>query len=297
MKKRSYTPIILFVIIVFSFIAINFLLEYGIVGIDDSEEISRIQSVKDPLKVHFIDVGQGDSIFIQIKNKNILIDAGEKKEAPSVVNYLKAYKVKKLDYVFLTHPHEDHLGGLSEVINTFDIGKFYSPNASTVTKSYENLLNALKAKNLKINRAKAGLEFIFSEDIVLELFSPNKDEYTNLNNYSPIMKLTYGDISFLFTGDAEETVEKEVLLKNHNLKSTVLKAGHHGSKTSSSVEFLDQVSPNFTVITTGKANRFNLPNEEILKRYEDLGSTILMTEKYGNIVFSTDGRDIRLLSN
>ncbi len=297
MKKRSYTPIILFLVIIFSFVAINFLLEYGIVGVNDSEEISRIQSIKDPLKVHFIDVGQGDSIFIQIKNKNILIDAGESKEAPSVVNYLKTYKVNKLDYVFLTHPHEDHLGGLSEVIDTFEIGKFYSPNASTVTKSYENLLNSLKSKDLKINRAKAGLEFTFADDIVLELFSPNKDEYTNLNNYSPIMKLTYGDISFLFTGDAEEIIEKEVISKNHNLESTVLKAGHHGSKTSSSIEFLEQVKAQFTVITTGKGNRFNLPNEEIVKRHEKVGSKILKTEKYGNIVFSTDGRDIRLLSN
>ena len=297
MKKRSYTPIVLFIIIIFSLVGINFLLEYGIVGVNESSEISRIESIKDHVKVHFIDVGQGDSIFIQIKNKNILIDAGEAKEAPTVVNYLKTYNVKKLDYVFLTHPHEDHLGGLSEIIDTFEIGKFYAPNVGTVTRSYENLLNSLKNKSLDINRAKAGLEFNFAENIKLELFSPGKDEYSNLNNYSPIMKLTYNETSFLFTGDAEEETEKEVISGNYNLKSDVLKAGHHGSNTSSIQEFLEEVKPQFTVITSGKSNRFNLPNEEIVERHKNIGSKVLMTEKYGNIVFSTDGRDIRLLTN
>lgn len=297
MKKRSYTPIVLFIVIVFSLVGINFLLEYGIMGVDESSEISRIEEVKDHVKVHFIDVGQGDSIFIQIKNKNILIDGGEAKEAPTVVNYLKTYKVKKLDYVFLTHPHEDHLGGLSEVIDTFEIGKFYAPNVGTVTRSYENLLNSLKNKSLNINKAKAGLEFNFPDNIKLELFSPNKDEYSNLNNYSPIMKLSYNETSFLFTGDAEELAEKEVILENYDLKANILKAGHHGSKTSSSLDFLEKVKPDFTIITTGQGNRFNLPSAEVVERLKSIGSKILMTEKHGNIVFSTDGRDIRLLTN
>ena len=128
MRKRTYMPMILFMILLLSLVGIYFFLDYGIVGVEKSTEVTRIQSVNTPVKVHYIDIGQGDSIFIEINEKNILIDAGEEEHASTIIAYLRTYDVEKLDLVFLTHPHEDHIGGMGEVLSEFEIGEFYMPN-------------------------------------------------------------------------------------------------------------------------------------------------------------------------
>ena len=297
MRKRTYIPMILFMILLFSLVGVYFFLDYGIVGVEKSTDVTRIQSVKTPVKVHYIDVGQGDSIFIEINDKNILIDAGEEEHASTIIAYLKTYDVEKLDLVFLTHPHEDHIGGMGEVLSEFEIGEFYMPDKELVTRSFIRMTTALDEKNTPRNLLKGGMEFEFGESIMLQILSPNKDGYLNPNNYSSIMRLVVGNNAFLFTGDAEEIVETEVIRTGAELKSDVLKAPHHGSKTSSSEPFLEKVAPTYIVVTSGLGNDHNLPSPEILERYSNIGAKTLLTEEMGSIVFAANGKEVIPLTN
>lgn len=297
MRKRTYMPMILFTILLLSLVGIYFILDYGIVGVEKSSEVTRIQSVNTPVKVHYIDIGQGDSILIEINEKNILIDAGEKEHASTIIAYLRTYDVEKLDLVFLTHPHEDHIGGMGEVLSEFEIGEFYMPNKELVTQSFMSMTAALDEKNTAINFLKGGMEFELGESIKLQILSPNKESYLNPNNYSSLMRLVVGSNAFLFTGDAEEIVENEVIASGAELKSDVLKAPHHGSKTSSSEPFLEKVAPAYIVVTSGLGNDHNLPSPEILERYRNTGAKTLLTEEMGSIVFAANGKEVIPLSN
>jgi len=297
MRKRTYMPMILFMILLLSLVGIYFFLDYGIVGVEKSTEVTRIQSVNTPVKVHYIDIGQGDSIFIEINEKNILIDAGEEEHASTIIAYLRTYDVEKLDLVFLTHPHEDHIGGMGEVLSEFEIGEFYMPNKELVTKSFIRMTTELDQKNTPRDYLKGGMEFEFGESIRLQILSPNKDSYLNPNNYSSIMRLVVGNNAFLFTGDSEEIVETEVIRTGAELKSDVLKAPHHGSKTSSSEPFLEKVAPAYIVVTSGLGNDHNLPSTEILERYKNIGAKTLLTEEMGSIVFAANGKEVIPLTN
>jgi len=284
-------------ILLLSLVGIYFFLDYGIVGVEKSTEVTRIQSVNTPVKVHYIDIGQGDSIFIEINEKNILIDAGEEEHASTIIAYLRTYDVEKLDLVFLTHPHEDHIGGMGEVLSEFEIGEFYMPNKELVTRSFIRMTTALDQKNTPRDFLKGGMEFEFGESIRLQILSPNKDSYLNPNNYSSIMRLVVGNNAFLFTGDSEEIVETEVIRTGAELKSDVLKAPHHGSKTSSSEPFLEKVAPAYIVVTSGLGNDHNLPSTEILERYKNIGAKTLLTEEMGSIVFAANGKEVIPLTN
>lgn len=297
MRKRSYAPIILIIILVLGLIGIYVMLDYGIIGVEKSSDVSRIQMVKSPIKVHFIDVGQGDSILLQVNDKNILIDAGEEDQSQIIIDYLKTYDIEVLDMVFLTHPHEDHIGGMGDVLNNFSIGEFYAPDKVLVTKSYERMTSALKSQGKSINVLTGGMEFTFDNGITLSILSPNKASYLSPNNYSPMMRLSMGNCAFLFTGDAEELIETEVLKTGQNITANILKAPHHGSKTSSSVPFLEKVAAEYIIVTSDEGNDHNLPSPEILARYKATGAKTLLTEEMGNIVFSTNGKEVLLLSN
>lgn len=245
-------------------------------------------------KVHYIDVGQGDSILVQSNDKNLLIDAGPRKSQDKLLDYLKSLNIKKLDYVIATHPHEDHIGGMGQVIKNFEIGKFYSPKVTATTKTYEYMINQLKNKNLKINVIKAGSgnDIDLGEGAKVEVFSPINSKYKDLNDYSPIMRISYNNNSFLFTGDAEKIAEKEVLDSGANIKSDVLKFGHHGSSTSTTQEFFKKVSPSIGVISCGLNNDYGHPHKEILKLIKDNNLTVYRTDKDGNVVLKSDGNKI-----
>ena len=170
-----------------------------------------INTNNDLLKVHYLDVGQGDSIFIELpNNETMLIDAAESYQSENIINYLKNLNYQKIDYVIGTHPHTDHIGGLKDIINTFEIGKIYMPKVVSTTKTYENLLMAIKDKNLKINTAKAGTSIIDTDTLKINILAPNSETYTELNNYSVVTKITYGTTKFLFMGDAEKLSENEI---------------------------------------------------------------------------------------
>lgn len=244
------------------------------------------------LKVHFIDVGQGDSILVQFQDKNLLIDAGTRSSSDDLLKYLKGLNLTKLDYVVATHPHEDHIGGMPGIIKNFDIGEFYAPKKQATTKIFQTMVEDLKKKNHKINVAKAGVTLDMGSDISVEMIAPNSSEYGDINDYSAVIKLTYKENSFLFTGDAEKLSEKEILQKKYDVKADVLKLGHHGSSTSSSKEFLDKVNPKIAVASLGKDNDYGHPHKEIINAMNNRKITFYRTDELGTIVLKSDGKNI-----
>lgn len=246
------------------------------------------------LKVYYFDVGQGDSILIQVNNKNLLIDGGPKDAESRLIKDLKDFGVKKLDYVITTHPHEDHIGGMGQVIKNFDIGKFYAPKVTSNTKTFEYMVNQLNNKNLKINIIKPGMgsDIDLGKNTKVEIFSPNSSSYDNLNNYSPIIKISYKETSFLFTGDAEKLSEKEVLEKGYAIQSDVLKIGHHGSSSSTSKEFLNKVNPKMAVISVGKNNDYGHPHKETISSLKNKGIKYFRTDEEGTITLESDGKTV-----
>lgn len=244
------------------------------------------------MKIHFIDVGQGDSILIQVNNKNLLIDSGSKSEKKKLENYLKSIYIPQFDYIIVTHPHEDHIGNMNYIINNYKINNFYSPKIQSNTTAFESMAEALARKDIKIKTLKANNNSIdLGDNTLVEIFSPNLDSYDNLNNYSPIIKISYGNNSFLFTGDAEEDVEVEVLSKSFNLKSDVLKIGHHGSSTSTSKNFLARVNPGITIISVGKENSYGHPSNKTLEKIK--ATTVYRTDINGSIVITSDGQTLK----
>lgn len=246
--------------------------------------------------VHYINVGQGDSELIQVNGKNMLIDAGPRANEKDIISYLDKLKIKKLDYVIATHPHEDHIGNMDDIINKYEIGKFYAPKVEHTTKTFENMVKALKKKNLKINVIKEGTDTIdLGKNTKVSVYSPRADGYgknTNLNDYSPIIKVEYGNNSFLFTGDAEKTEENYVLEKGYNLKADVLKLGHHGSSTSTTEQFLKAVNPSIGIISCGVDNTYGHPHKETLKKLNKYKVKIYRTDKDGDIVLESNGKTI-----
>lgn len=245
------------------------------------------------IEAHFIDVGQGDSTLIKLDDgKIILIDGGTSEYGQDVVRHLKNEGVKKVDFLIATHPHSDHIGGLVQVIEAFEIGSIYMPKATHTTRSFENLLNAIKDKGLKVNTAKAGIDLLDEENIKAKFLAPISDGYENLNNYSAVLKVTYKNVSFLLTGDAEALSEKEMIESKQSLRSTVLKAGHHGSNTSSTTEFLKAVSPKIAVISCGVDNSYNHPSEKVLQRLENNQIKIYRIDQLGTIKIYSDGEAV-----
>ncbi|WP_077864691.1 ComEC/Rec2 family competence protein [Clostridium saccharobutylicum] len=246
------------------------------------------------MMVHYIDVGQGDSELIQIGDKNILIDAGTSDK--KTLDYLKKINITKLDYVIATHPHEDHIGSMDDVINYCTIGTFYAPKVTTTTKTYENMIDALKKKNLKITVPKVG-EQINIDNATLTFLAPNSTKYDDLNNYSIVVKVKYGNNSFLFTGDAEALSEGEILQKQLDIQADVLKVGHHGSSSSTSQDFLNKVNPKYAVISCAKGNDYGHPHKETLDKLKDKNIGIFRTDLSGTIIATSDGAKITFNSN
>lgn len=246
------------------------------------------------LKVHFLDVGQGDCAFIELPDgTNMLIDASVNEQGDKIVAYLKKEGCKQIDVLVATHPHDDHIGGMVKVIESFDIGKIYMPKKSHTTDTFESLLLAIQNKGLSINTAVAGKYIIEKEELSALILSPYDKEYDGLNNYSVCIKLCYKDRSFLFTGDAESAVEKDLISSPFaSVKVDVCKVGHHGSNTSSRADFVAAANAKFAVISVGADNDYGHPKEEIVKRWANSGATVLRTDLLGDIVFVSDGTSL-----
>lgn len=243
------------------------------------------------LLVHFIDVGQGDSTFIELPNgETMLIDAGENNKGDIVCDYIKAQGKTKIDYLIGTHPHSDHIGGLDTVMTYFDIGTLYLPDKAHTTKTFTDVVNVATEKNVPTKKAEKGVLILQNEDLNISILSPVSRQYEELNDYSAVISLVYGDTSFLFMGDAEYTVENQ--LKSTISHHDVLKVGHHGSNSSSTANFLEKVRPAYAVISCGVNNDYGHPHEQVLKRFSRFESQMFRTDLDGSIVATSDGTNI-----
>lgn len=286
MKKREFLFIISSIILVFGLIYSHFS------GVENQIPLANTEKGS-ILEVHFQDVSNADSVFIKLPDgKTLLIDGGEKENGKGIIDYIKKFSTERIDYVVATHPHSDHIGGLPQIIDSFEIGEFFMPNAVHTTSIFEDMLNSLEKSNVKVTEAKQGVTLFEGENYRAECLSPSKDEYDNLNNFSAVIKLTYGNKSFLFTGDAEKQIERELVQKyGSDLKADVLKVSHHGSNTSSTSSFLKKVNPEIAVISSGNCNDYGHPHKEVIDRLESLNVKILRTDKQGTIVLKTDGAE------
>lgn len=266
--------------------------------VTDPESVVNSQvTTAGELQVHFIDVGQGSSqLLIGPTGKTMLIDAGDNSMESTVVGYLQQAGVKKIDILIGTHPDADHVGGLDKVIDHFDIGKIYMPKIQANTKTYESVLQSIKAKGLKVSTAKAGITLDWEPDIDAKMIAP-VNTYEDSNEMSAVLHLTYGKTSFLLTGDAEAESEADMLRSGADLQADVLLVGHHGSKTSTSQAFLNQVKPSYAVIQVGKDNKYGHPAEETLKRLSEKGIKIYRNDEQGNIIVTSDGSKIAVSVN
>ena len=248
--------------------------------------------------IHYIDVGQGDCILVQVNNKNLLIDSGPSSSKNKLIKYLKKFNISKLDYVIATHPHEDHIGNMSTIINSFNIVNFYAPKIYDNSKAFEDMIYSLKNKHLKILPIIRGTDSIdLGDNINVSIFSPINDFYDNLNNYSTVFKIKYGSTSFLFTGDAEKEVEQDILNHNDDISADVIKIGHHGSTTSTSSNFLKAVNPSTAIISVGKNNIYGHPNKDTLDLLIQNKLSLYRTDINKHILLISDGKTIKKIKN
>ena len=280
-NKRKTFNYIFYLILILSFLAYLYV-SYG----DNSHNpINLSKDELKGLKITYFDVGQADSILIQTGNENMLIDAGNNSDGPNIVNYLKEQDISNFKYVVGTHAHEDHVGGLDDIINNFNIEHFYMPDVVTTTATFEDILDALEAKQLRFETPSINDTFNLGEATVTVLYVGTDDK--NLNNTSMVLKLKYKNAEFLFMGDLEKSIEKQLLDKD--IKADILKVGHHGSDSSSSKEFIEKVNPSMSIISVGKGNKYNHPKSSTLDILNKNNSKVLRTDELGTIIVTSDG--------
>ncbi len=258
-------------------------------------------AIKGDLHVYMLNVGQSDATLIQYKGKNMLIDTGDVEHREDLVKSLRARNVKELDAVLITHPHADHLGGMASLFKEFKIHQIYDNGQASNTAMYKNYLKSIKEKNVAYKTLKKGDSFTLDKDVQFQVFAPsepyfsktatpNLKENSLTNNNSIVCKMTYKDFAILFSGDAEKESEERMVKEfKTQLRSDVLKAGHHGSKTASSLPFLQAVMPKAATISCAAGNSYGFPNQETLQNLKKVSAQVYRTDQDGTITIFSDG--------
>ena len=282
MRFAKRNPILAAIIVV---IIIGMLVYQGV-----TDNRNKVTVPMDGLYVHYIDVGQGDSELICCGGEYMLIDAGEPSAADAVVDYLSSHGIEKLDYIVCSHAHADHCGGLDAVVENFEVGTVFTSPYAGSTPSYEIFTEAVEKSGLELTVPTLGESFSLGE-AKFEFIGP-LEEYDNLNDDSLVMRLEYGDTSFLFTGDMTSKAERDLLEDGADVKCDVLKVGHHGSSGSSCYRFLYEAQPKIAVISCEAGNSYGHPHEETLSRLNDADVQIYRTDLEGSIVIFSDGMEV-----
>lgn len=257
----------------------------------DSEDVVEI-SEDSSLEVHYIDVGQGDSILIKQGEHSMLIDAGNNDKGSAVWAYLLKQNVDALDYAICTHPDADHIGGMDVVLYKIDCNEVFMPACEHDTDTYEDLVRTIGQRGQKVTVPEAGAVYELGE-AKFQILSDTKKSYgDNKNDYSIAIRLTFGESSFLLTGDAEKEAEQDMINTGLSLQSDVYKASHHGASTANTEAFLTAVNPSYVVISCGEGNSYGHPRAEVLNRLRDMGVDVFRTDEQGTIVAVSDGTSI-----
>ena len=241
-------------------------------------------------EIHFIDVGQGDCALVLCDGQAMLIDGGEASQSSKVYAYLKAYGIDHLNYIVASHAHADHVGGLSGALNYATVDVALCPVLDYDTKTFQSFVKYLTQQNVSITVPRAGDAFKLGGATV-QILAPIR-EYDDPNDFSIVMKVIYGETSFLFTGDATRIAEADILDAGYDLSTTVLKVGHHGSDTSTSYPFLREIMPEYAVISVGKDNEYGHPADNTLSRLQDADVQVLRTDQHGTIICTSNGKDV-----
>ena len=295
-KKEIYffISIIVFIILVLLISNLTYEPIEDSIDIIESTEKGSTVAVKNineftnsDFSVHYIDVGQADSILITSNNHALLIDAGNNKDGKTIVNYIKNLGIKTLDYAIGTHPHSDHIGGLDTVIKKLNVKEVLMPNIQTNTMTFTEILDAIEAKNVKLTVPKVNDTFTFGDASFTVLSIENNVEEFNLA--SIVVRVDYKNCSYIFCADAEIPNEEKMLKNNLNVKADIIKIGHHGSYSSSSKAFLEAVNPTAAIITLGADNDYGYPHRETVRTLNELDIPFYRTDINGTIIVTSDG--------
>ena len=280
---------------------------------------NEIQEAQGQLMLHMIDVGQADCFLLVQEDQTALVDCGTRSTGKDAVDYLKSIGIKKLDYVFGTHPHDDHMGGAAEVLNNIEVGKLYAPDIFDIMEYnkdgdpikppvwYSEMMTAVNSIDAQLNKGvpknqqtsiwnfpvneDGEFEKFTIGDAVVQFYAPLEDDYSDKNDYSICAKVSFGSIDIMMTGDATTAVEKALLKQNYDLDVEIFQAGHHGSDTSNSKDFLNEMSPECIVISCGMQNKHNHPLKSVIELFKNFGLPVYRTDESGNIIMTTDGTE------
>ena len=309
MRKTKFLSLILILIMVFYLVAYN---DYESVSdnilskedfssfattITSESKESSSSTISDidndsKFEVHYIDVGQADAALVFSDNETMLIDGGNPGDSSLIATYLKKHNIETLDYIICSHAHDDHVGGLPGALSVVNVKKVFAPTTESSIKAYQSFKTKVSAQGLTVENPSPGDSFQFGNSSVLFL-GPVHENVSDPNNTSVVLKITYGNTSFLFTGDAERDEEQSILSQKYDLSATVLKIGHHGSNDSTTYPFLREIMPEYAIISVGE-NSYGHPAEDLLSRLRDANVKVYRTDVQGDIIATSNGKDVTI---